>query len=179
MPKFKSMKLMKKLFKISTLILFVLCAVQVNAQGKKIGHINSDSLLKIMPGRDSAYIKIQAELKAAESQIKAMQAELETKSTDYQTNLSTMSELIKQTKLAELQDLQSRIEKFQTSAQETLQAKQVALLQPIIDKAKKAIEDVAKEQGYAYVFDSALGTLLYMGGGDDVMPLVKKKLGIK
>jgi outer membrane protein len=131
-----------------------------------------------MPGRDSAYAKIQNEVKTYQSQYQAMQTEYEQKSQDYQTNLPNMSELIKKTKEAELQDLQQRMEKFQTSAQEALQKKQTELLQPIIDKAKKAIEAVGKEQGYTYIFDSALGSLLYLGGGEDIMPLVKKKLNI-
>jgi outer membrane protein len=108
-----------------------------------------------------------------------MQTELESKQTDYQTNSSTWSDLIKKTKEAEMQDLQQRMEKFQTSAQEALQKKQTELLQPIIDKAKKAIEAVGKEEGFTYIFDSALGSLLYTGGGEDLMPAVKKKLNIK
>jgi len=171
---------MKKIIKITAIILVVFCSIQVNAQGKsKIGHINSDSLLKLMPGRDSAYATIQTEVKSYESQIKTMQNEYDTKATDYQTNLAAMSELIKQTKLTELQDLQTRIEKFQASAQEALQAKQTALLQPIINKAKNAIDAVAKENGFAYIFDEAVGSLLYSAGGEDILPLVKKKLGIK
>lgn len=171
---------MKKLVKLTAFVIMAFCAMNVNAQSKlKLGHINSDSLLKLMPGRDSAYAKIQNEVKTYQTQYQAMQTEYETKSQDYQTNLATMSALIKSTKEAELQDLQQRMEKFQTSAQEALQKKQTELLQPIIDKAKKAIEDVAKENGYSYVFDSALGSLLYMGGGEDIMPLVKKKLNIK
>jgi outer membrane protein len=51
-------------------------------------------------------------------------------------------------------------------------------LKPIIDKAKKAIEDVAKENGYTYIFDSSVGVLLYYENSDDIMTLVKKKLGL-
>ena len=57
------------------------------------------------------------------------------------------------------------------------QEREKALLTPIIDRAKEAIRDVAKENGYTYIFDSAVGVTLYEGG-DDVLPLVKKKLGL-
>lgn len=171
---------MKNLAKIAAIVLMVVCASNVFAQGKiKLGHINSDSLLKVMPGRDSAIVKIQAEAEVYQKLLTTMNTEYETKATEYQTNYNTMSELIKQTKLAELQDLQTRIEKFQTSAQDSLQAKQTELLQPIIDKAKTAIEEVAKENGYTYIFDSALGMILFSTDADDVLPLVKKKIGIK
>ena len=58
-----------------------------------------------------------------------------------------------------------------------MQDKQLELMQPFQDKILKAIEDVAKENGYAYIFDTQV--LLYSEGGDDVSALVKKKLGIK
>ncbi|MFH0867442.1 MAG: OmpH family outer membrane protein [Bacteroidota bacterium] len=171
---------MKKIVKIATVVLMVVCAVNVFAQGKvKLGHINSDSLLQIMPGRDSAIASIQTEAEVYQKLLTTMNTEYETKATDYQTNYNSISELIRQTKLAELQDLQTRIEKFQASASDSLQAKQTALLQPIINKAKTAIEDVAKENGYTYIFDSALGIILFSTDTDDIMPLVKKKIGIK
>ena len=50
--------------------------------------------------------------------------------------------------------------------------------QPILDKAKKAIEDVSEEGNFSYVFDSSAGTLLYQPESDDIMELVQKKLGI-
>lgn len=171
---------MKNFLKAVVLILAVLFTVNLNAQTKiKLGHIDSDSLLKMMPGKDSAQIKIEKEIKLYQSQYTAMETEYNTKVADYQTNLTTMSDLIKTTKAAEIADLETRITKFQTSASEAIQKKQTELLQPIIDKAKKAIEDVAKENGFTYIFDSSVGVLLYDGGGEDIMLLVKKKVGIK
>jgi len=54
------------------------------------------------------------------------------------------------------------------------------LLTPLIDKVKKAIEDVGTENGYTYIIDSATGVLLHIGSGaDNVTAKVKTKLGIK
>ena len=58
-----------------------------------------------------------------------------------------------------------------------MQERQIELMTPFQDKILQAIQDVAKENGYAYIFDSK--NLLYSEGGDDVSALVKKKLGIK
>lgn len=52
------------------------------------------------------------------------------------------------------------------------------LVQPLIDKAKKAIEEVAKENGFTYIIDTSSGALLY-SGGEDILPLVKKKLNLQ
>jgi len=171
---------MKKLIVISILFFSFALVSNTNAQTKsKFGHINSEELLKLMPGRDSAEIKYKDYAKSVETQFNTMKAELETKMQDYQANSATMSALIKQLKEKEITDLQSRIQEFQYSAQEDIEGKEKELLQPIIDKARKAIEDVAKENGYTYVFDTSAGVLLYSEPSDNIMSLVKKKLGIQ
>ncbi len=172
---------MKKSFKILAIIIAILCATNVSfAQGKnKFGHINSADLLKVMPGRDSVQKVVDAYLLTLQTQLTNMQKELETKYNDYTANEKTYSDIIKTNKQKELQDLNDRIQAFQNAAQEDWQNKETELLTPIINKAKKAIEDVAKENGYTYIFDTSVGVLLYFEPSDDVMPLVKKKLGIK
>jgi len=171
---------MKRLVKIAALIIFVFGVINVDAQGKiKLGYVNSDSLMLVMPGVDSANALLQKEYKTYQTQLSAMQAELNTKYQDYQTNLASMSELIKQTKMAELQDLNTRIESFTAKADTAFQKKKAELFKPIQEKAVKAIEEVAKENGYSYVFDSAIGTFLYKTESDNMMNLVKKRLGIK
>jgi len=90
-----------------------------------------------------------------------------------------MSDIIRQTKEKELADLETRIQTFQQQADTDLQEKQVELLQPILDKAKNAITAVAKENGYTYIFDVGTGAFLFYEKGDNVLPLVKVKLGLQ
>jgi hypothetical protein len=74
----------------------------------------------------------------------------------------------------------TRIQEFQENAQKTLQQREQDLLKPIIDRAKKAISDVASENGYTYILDSGTAAVLYSQDSDDIMPLVKgsnKELG--
>lgn len=150
-----------------------------NAQTKlKLGHVDSNELLKLMPGRDSALNQITAYAKMLENQLKGMQNELQTKYDEYMTMEKNLTELIKQTKQKEIQDIQLRIETFQQSAEEDLDKKQNELLKPIIDKAKAAIEKVAKENQFTYIFDAGVGMLLYSDPTLDILPLVKKELGI-
>lgn len=144
----------------------------------KFGHINSNDLMQIMPGRDSAQTVLQAEVTEIEGTLKSMQSELETRYNDYVQNQQGWTELIRQTKQRELQDMGARIQEFQENAQKQLQEREAELLKPIIDRAKKAIEEVAREGGYTYVLDSGTGALLYSQDSEDIMPLVKRKLGI-
>lgn len=145
----------------------------------KLGHINSNELMQIMPGRDSAQSVLEKEVSDLEQTLKSMQEELEKRYNEYQAGQAGWSDLIKQTKQSELQDMSARIEQFQKNAQQQLQTREAEVLKPIIDRAKKAIEDVAKENGYTYIFDAGVGTLLYSQDSDDIMPMVKKKLGLK
>jgi outer membrane protein len=170
---------MKNLSKAVIILFLVVFTTASFAQVKqKFGHIDSNELLKLMPGRDSATAKITAYSKTLETQLKGMQNELETKYQDYQGNEKNYTDLIKQTKQKELQDIQARIEAFQQSAQDDLEKKQNELLKPIIDKAKAAIEKVAKDNQFTYIFDAGLGVLLYTDPTQDILPLVKKELGL-
>ena len=143
----------------------------------KLGHIDSNELLKIMPGRDSAQAKLQREMTELEGALQNMQMELQQLYNDYMAKESQMSDLIKQVEQKKLQETGARIEEFQKNAQLQLQESEKALLTPSIDRAKEAIRKVAKDNGYTYIFDSAVGVTLYEGG-DDILPLVKKELGL-
>ena len=170
---------MKKTFILFFVAMFTFGTASFAQKTIKLGHINSSELMQIMPGKDSAQAAFQAEVSILESELTAMQEELQKKYTDYQERQSQMTDLIRSTNEQELLDLRQRIETYQQNAQQKLQEKEKELLQPIIDRAKQAIADVAKENGYTYIFDTSAGTLLYQQESDDIFSLVKKKLGLK
>ena len=171
---------MKTTSKIILILAIALTSMQVSAQkSQKLGHINFAALYELMPGQDSVRKAFATYQEQLQSQFQAMQTEYETKVSDYQTNLASMSNIIKQTKEKEIVDLQRRIQDFQQTAQEDLQDKEEELTAPIINRARNAVKDVAKESGYTFVFNSTEGLLLYTESADDTMPLVKKKLGLK
>lgn len=161
------------------LIAMLACGASAVAQKTvKLGHISSADLMEIMPGRDSAQAILQKEATELEQQMKTMQEELETRYTRYQEKQAEWSQVIRDSEMKSLQDMNARIAEFQQNAQKQLQDRNEELVKPIVDRAKKAIEDVAKENGYTYVFDSSVGALLYQTDSDDLLPLVKKKLGL-
>ena len=148
------------------------------ANAQKIAHINLDSLVSMMPETKIASDAAQTYFKGLEQESIAMQTELENKYKDYQEKEATMSDLLKKNKMEDLQQLQRRIEDFRTQAQQDYQRKTAELTAPIMEKAKKAIEVVAKEGGYKYVFDTSSQnpTVLYSETADDILMIVKKKL---
>jgi outer membrane protein len=89
-----------------------------------------------------------------------------------------MSDIIRQTKEKEITDLEQRIQTFQQNAELDFQNKQAELYNPLIEKAKTAISEVAEENGYTYIFDAGVGILLYYEKGDNILPMVRAKLGL-
>lgn len=150
--------------------------ISTTALAQKIAHLSLDSLVSSMPETKTAREQAQNYLKDLEKTVMSMEQELQTKYNDYLANEATMSDLVKKTKQEELQSLQKRIEDFKTQAQQDYQAKYQMLINPILEKAKKAIELVAKENGYKYVLDASAGFILYSEPSDDILPAVKKKM---
>ncbi|HPE99277.1 MAG TPA: OmpH family outer membrane protein [Bacteroidales bacterium] len=171
---------MKNVFVLFISLLLFVNVQSLQAQVKlKLGHINSTDLMEVMPGRDSAQKVLQEFAKSLDEQLTLMNNEFQTKYQDYMTNEATFLEPIKQMKQKELLDLQTRIDDFKAQAQDLLSQKESELVQPLIDKAKKAIDEVAVEKGYNYIFDTGTGALIYYQDSDDIMPFVKAKLGIQ
>ena len=171
---------MKKGLFIIALTVLALTTLSVSAQPKsKFGHIDFAKLYAAMPGQDSIKTVFEKYQKDLQETFAQMTNEYQTKLQDYQANMATMSNLIRQNKEGEIMDIQTRMEKFRTQAEEDLQQKESELTAPVIEKAREAVRNVAKENGYTYIFNSAEGLLLYSDPSDDIMPLAKKKLGIE
>jgi outer membrane protein len=144
----------------------------------KIGHINSNELLSAMPERTKIQKDLETYATDLRTTLETMRKEYETKIKDFQGKQDVMTEVIKNSKIKEITDLEKRITEFQQTAEADLQKKEEELLQPVIDKAKEAINTVAKEGAYTYILDSSVGVVLYSVEGDDILPAVKKKLGL-
>jgi outer membrane protein len=155
-------------------------ALAQTSQTYKFGHINTQELVVLMPERDSAQAKMEAITKDLQEQIQTMQLELQTKYTTYQQKQAVWTAAVLEVKQKEMQDLSTRIEDFQRTAQEELQRSQQQLLQPVIQKATKAIEKIAKQERFTYVFDTSTGVVPYFDPEQsiDILPLVKKELNI-
>jgi outer membrane protein len=107
-----------------------------------------------------------------------MQAEYEKKVVEYQQNETSYTDVIKEDKIREIESIQQRVVEFQKNAQQSLSEKEAELFTPIRDKAMMAIDNVAKEGNYTFIFDSGSGSFLYAAESENVLSLVKSKLGL-
>lgn len=145
---------------------------------QKFGHIDSAALLELMPEKAKAEKELEEFAKEFQSALEAMAKEYEGKIAAFQQGEKDMIATVRNTKMREIADLERRIQEFQQQAQDEIGKKEQEVLTPIIDKARKAIDQVAEEKGYTYVFDSSLGVLLYAKDTEDIMADVKSKLGL-
>lgn len=160
-----------KLLLLANALLFVNF---VNAQ--KMAHLNLDSLINKMPETKSTREIIDKFRKDLELEIINLQTEFETKAQEFQEKESTYSESVKQSKITGLQQMQKRVEDFKNTANAEIQKKYADMTAPIVEKAKKGIESVAKESGYKYVLDTSVGNVLYSESSDDIYAIVLKKI---
>jgi outer membrane protein len=171
---------MKNTIKAAVLVLIMSVAMNANAQKTgKIGHIDFGKLIEMMPGQDTVKTALELYSKQLNDEYTTMQTELETKYNEYIKGKDTYPPIIKSAKEKELNDLQTRMQDFSGSAQTEMSDYETKLTTPFITKAKAAINEVAKENGFAYIYNNVEGFLLYTEGGEDIMPLVKKKLNIQ
>ena len=163
---------------VAAIAIMALCS-NVSAQNLKLAHINLEELITSMSEFDSLQVKMQREQKGLEDELDLMRVEMNRKYEEYSKNQTTWTELVKQAKVEDIQSMQGKIEQYQQWAMEKLQQMQGELMQPILDKANKAIETVAKEQGITYVISGNPQILLYKAAGTiDLLPSAKKHLGI-
>lgn len=169
---------MKRNIFLSLLAVLLLQTATFAQSKNKFGHINSAELLSLMPERKVAAAEMDSITKSVQKQLEEMMNEYRAKQEKYVAESPKMSELLKKDKEEELNSLANRIQNFQQQAQTTLEEDEQRLINPIIDKAKKAIEEVAKENGYTYIFDTSVGALIFWEESDNVLNLVKKKLNL-
>lgn len=172
---------MRNLIRLTAVLFFVVVTTaSVNAQTLKFGHIDLQALIQVMPERANAetqFNKFQSDL---EDVFGDLQKDYQQKLAELQQLGDTASEVKRNAKVTELQDLQQRMQNYQQSAQQQLQQKQSELLKPVFDKADSVIAVVAKEKGLIYVFDTSSNVVLYKSNQSiDLLPLVKAKLGIQ
>ncbi len=131
-----------------------------------------------MPERDAAQKEVDKVQTGLENELAAMQKELSEKGKAYVVQQKTLSDAVRATKEDEINSIQQRIQNFSQQAQENMQKEQAKQFQPVIDKAKKAIADVAKEQGLIYVFD-VTGLLYHSDQSIDLFPACQKETWFK
>jgi outer membrane protein len=174
-----TLKSVKNVGALALMALMMFFGTTAHAQ-TKVGYLNATAILADMP-----------EVKSADSQLQAFAEQMQKmdsiKVVGWQAKVREFQQkqqdgLISPKQAAEdeqkLKAEQAEIAKFEEDMNKQIQQRKQQFYQPILDKVNKAIQDIAKENAYTYIIDTASGILLYASETHDVTNLVRKKLGM-
>lgn len=163
------------------LIAFVLVGALTTSYAQKYGHLNFGNMLSLLPQTKTADEQLAAFQQGLVSKGELMAAEFKGNVAKFiaESQTGTMSPKIQQERQATLEKEQEAIRAYEAEVEQQVNAKREELLKPIVDLLEKTIQEVAKENGFTLVFDTgSFNAILHARDTDDLMPLVKKKLGI-
>ncbi|MDP5106228.1 MAG: OmpH family outer membrane protein [Polaribacter sp.] len=147
------------------------------ANAQKTGHIDFEKLVAEMPQTKKLKLDIEKLGKTYQDEIEGMAKKLDAKMKKYTAEQNAQTQDINETRAQEVQQERARYEQLRQTAYQEMQKKQAEGLEPIIEKAQKAIEDVAAAKGILYVLDASIGKGLLVTKGEDLFGAVKSKLG--
>ena len=167
---------------ISLIIVLTGCISPVFAQQTKIGFVQPEYVLSLLPEAQAAQQDIDAFERKLTNKLTALQQGLQLQALQLQRD-STLSDSLRAERERELQLLQQDIRKEQQTAQSQLQFKEIQTLSPLEQKVQQTIDSVAAANAYTHIFPSYINgqpLLRYVKDPQeaDMTPLVLKALGI-
>lgn len=163
-----------------TLLFLSVAIFGFNAQSsaqQKFGYINADDIIQVMPEA----LKIQTELDAYQKSLYQNASDKQVAFNEalqkFIKDSATMSASLKEVKRNDLQKQSQELAGEQQRIEQEFAMKRQELSMPLQKKLQDAIEEVAKENGYTYIF--VREALIVASPKDDIGPLVMKKLGLK
>lgn len=165
------------------LALFGLMALSQMASAQKYGYVDTQYILENVPEYADAQAQLNKLSEQWQLEIEEKFALLDKKQREFDTEAILLPEEIKVQRLKEIEDLRSQamtLQKQRFGVGGDLFQKREELIKPIQDRIFDAIQQVAVEGGYAFVFDKAnQSNLLYADPKYDLSKRVLIKMGIK
>ena len=167
---------MKIFRKLTAAFLLLFVTMTATAQSK-IAHIDSQTLISEMPEVQEVQAQLEKLQKTYATEIDASMKEYQTKLQTYSADAENQTQVTNDARSKEIAGMEQNIQQYQQTASQDIQKKRADLLRPLIEKAREAIQKVARAQGFDYVIDSSPGQALILFDGKDLMEDVKKELG--
>ncbi len=167
---------------LKKIIIALLVALPLSAAAQKFGTVDIDQVISAMPEVAEMQTQLTEASKKYEAEFQKLVEELNKLVTEFQAiqNDANTPETIKERRMQDIQERQTKVEQFRTTATQDLQRQQEQLMAPIQAKMTEAIKAVGQEGGFTFVFPADPGLVLYQGADVvDLTATVKAKLGIK
>ncbi len=167
------MKLFRNLF-----VVMALMTAFNTLEAQEVAHIDSEQLLMAMPETKAMEDELKKVQQTYADEYNAQATALQAKLKKYDAEAPTQTDAKNEERRVEVEGLKNKFQQYAQTADQEIQKKRFDLLKPIVEKAQKAVSDVAAEKGIKYVLDSSPGKGLIVFEGEDLMPAVKAKLGL-
>ncbi len=165
--------------RIILVLVLVLAAVAAHAQ-TKIAHINSEAIMQALPEAIDAQKSLDGLVAQWEAELAKMQADWKRKFDDYDKKKLILTDQVRADAEKELRELDQAIADYRTKKfgpNGELFQKQNEVMKPIQNKIFKVLEEIARQEGYDYIFDrSGEILLLYASDKRDLTSLVIQKM---
>jgi outer membrane protein len=148
------------------------CAVGASAQESKIGYVNTQRITTESGPAKVAQTKLEQEFSKRQKDLTDSQASLKSFSEKFERDAPTMSESQRVAKQKEFAELSRDFQRKQREFQEDLNGRRNEELQQVLDKANKAVKQVADADKYDLVIQEAV----YTNGKHDITEKVLKIL---
>ena len=148
----------------------------------RIGYADVEYIFDLLPEGKKVKLELIRLRKKLLNQIRAKGKEYQQKDQAFIQGRESMTEAVRKKKELELQQLEEGLQQLQQEVEQKLVDGPASLLTPLYEKIHNTIEQVAKEQGYTYVFNANVRNapvLLYVTEEHNISDLVLKKLGVK
>lgn len=169
---------MTRIFK---LIAFIGVMAATPAFGQmNIGHLDTDSVLTLMPEYKTAMQELETLRAQYTKEIEDMQTELQSRAAALEANSASWTALRVQKERQDLEKMFQNIQEYAQQAEQMLRAREQELLTPVLQKLQDAVNAVGKEKGFNYILNSSAsrGIVIFKGDTGDISADVKAKLGI-
>ncbi|MGN6265608.1 MAG: OmpH family outer membrane protein [Ginsengibacter sp.] len=167
---------MKK-FLTSLLISVGIFGISTTTNAQKIGYISADEIIQLMPEAATVQNQLDQYQQSLYQNAQEKQQALNDAIQKFLKDSTTLSASMKEVRRNDLQKQQQELAGESQRIQDLFAQKRQELSAPIQKKLQDAIEAVAKENGYTYIMPKE--ALIVMPPGNDIGPLVIKKLGLK
>jgi|SwirhirootsSR3_FD_contig_61_4581760_length_664_multi_2_in_0_out_0_1 outer membrane protein len=154
-----------------------LMATNAQVKAQKIGYVSLQEVIAGMPEGKKADTALQQHYDALVANATDKQNALQSDIQKFIKDSITLSAAVKDVKRRDLQARTQELAGEEQRIQQAIEQKRQELSAPIEKKALDAVQAVAKENGYTYVLPKE--AVIVGPPGDDIIALVKKKLGIK
>ncbi len=151
------------------LAMLALCAVPfAHAEELKIGTVNMQKALQSVDAGKKAKAQLEKEFNAKKKDLQNEEANLRKITEDFKKQQMVMNDDARAKKQGEIQE---RIMKYQEATQKSqmeIQQKEHELTEPILNKLRGVITELAKNKGYSIVLERNENMVLYSPEKDDL-----------